>query len=83
MSFRMQVVIPPLGEVRLRHFTARNCRRGGGGAIDFIAYSPQGILWNDDLNKNQVGAAGRGGSGGIRWSRVRLRRLSVGQSFGM
>ncbi|KAG2440597.1 hypothetical protein HYH02_010177 [Chlamydomonas schloesseri] len=49
-----KVVIPPLGEVRLRHFTARNTRRGGGGEIDFIAYSPKGILWTDDLNKNQI-----------------------------
>ena len=48
------MVIPPFGEVRLRHFTARNTRRGGGGEIDFIAYSPKGILWTDDLNKNQV-----------------------------
>eukprot|EP00198_Chlamydomonas_reinhardtii_P008449 XP_001697786.1 predicted protein [Chlamydomonas reinhardtii] len=49
-----KVVIPPFGEVRLRHFTARNTRRGGGGEIDFIAYSPKGILWTDDLNKNQI-----------------------------
>ncbi|GLI62762.1 hypothetical protein VaNZ11_005504 [Volvox africanus] len=49
-----KVVIKPYGEVRLRHFTARNTRRGGGGEIDFIAFSPQGILWTDDLNKNQI-----------------------------
>ncbi|KAG2488379.1 hypothetical protein HYH03_013068 [Edaphochlamys debaryana] len=46
--------IKPYGEVRLRHFTARNTRKGGGGEIDFIAYSPKGILWTDDLNKNQI-----------------------------
>ncbi|GIL48846.1 hypothetical protein Vafri_5268 [Volvox africanus] len=49
-----KVVIKPYGEVRLRHFTARNTRRGGGGEIDFIAFSPRGILWTDDLNKNQI-----------------------------
>ncbi|EFJ39696.1 hypothetical protein VOLCADRAFT_120115, partial [Volvox carteri f. nagariensis] len=53
VSFNFMVVIPPYGEVRLRHFTARNTRRGGSGEVDFIAYSPKGILWTDDLNKNQ------------------------------
>lgn len=48
-----KVVIPPHTFLALHNFTAANTRYGGGGEIDIVAYSPMGVLFTLDLNKNQ------------------------------
>lgn len=47
-----KVKVLPLHELRLVHFTASNFRRGTGGDIDYVAASPNGIVWTVDFNKN-------------------------------